>query len=141
MGRLIDQLEGGGRAPFSHHIGSVSVFSIHELYGMLKKIVIEEIVEENVVSSSGKYSRLLVLEWPGMEDSNVEIHYEKLHIVGDIYEKVHDTVMDDDLLQQDNVVDWKHDPYHIVDEQQQIIEIVDKLNHPGEEVFFQANGS
>nr|GEX24410.1 NAC domain-containing protein 82-like [Tanacetum cinerariifolium] len=89
-------------------------------------VVIEEIIEEML--------------FPAVVNTQ-EIHHEKLHIVGDIHEKVHDTVMDDDLLQQDSVVDWKHDPYHIVNEHQQITEMVAELNHPGEEVFFQTNGS
>ncbi|GJU20985.1 hypothetical protein Tco_1154327 [Tanacetum coccineum] len=58
-----------------------------------------------------------------------EPHVEDEH-TGDIHEKVQETLMDDDLFQQDSVVDCQHDPYHVIDEEQETAEMVDKLNHP-----------
>ncbi|GJX30116.1 hypothetical protein Tco_0238195 [Tanacetum coccineum] len=139
--------------------------------GVGNDVVIKEIVEDNVVSNSGKDSRLFMLEWPGMGEEEVvsisgkvsrllilewpEMGKEDVHanttkhastsdvcpvvepindenigyldchneIAGDIHEKVHETLMDDDLFQQDSVVDWQQDPYHVIDEQQKIEEI------------------
>ncbi|GJU09176.1 hypothetical protein Tco_1125606 [Tanacetum coccineum] len=95
-------------------------------------VVIKEIVEDNVVSNSGKDSRLFMLEWPGMgeeevvsisgkvsrllilewpemgkedEHANTTKHASTSDIAGDIHEKVHETLMDDDLFQQDSVMD------------------------------------
>ncbi|GJR34028.1 hypothetical protein Tco_1209712 [Tanacetum coccineum] len=111
--------------------------------GVGNDVVIEDIIEDNVVSRRGKDSSFQNL----MEDSDVEIHnvenehenvdgvheqavgniHEKVHIDGDIHKKVHGTLIDDDLFQQDSDVDWQQDHYHIIDEQQEIAEMdVDK---------------
>ncbi|GKE97678.1 hypothetical protein Tco_0021029, partial [Tanacetum coccineum] len=51
------------------------MFSLYEWSEMLKElgndVVIKEIVEDNVVSNSGKDSRLFMLEWPGMGEEEV----------------------------------------------------------------------
>ncbi|GJU88162.1 hypothetical protein Tco_1300585, partial [Tanacetum coccineum] len=62
--------------------------------------------------------------------------HEKVQTGGNIHEKVLETLKDDTLFQQDSVMDWQHDPYHFVDEQQKIAEMVAELNHPYEELFF-----
>ncbi|GJW71151.1 hypothetical protein Tco_0128068 [Tanacetum coccineum] len=87
-------------------------------------VVIKEIVEDNAISSGGKDSRLLIIEWPSKQDEHVDtsnhaltsnicpvveptndenvrcLYCDNEHI-GDIHEKVQETLMDDDLFQQD----------------------------------------
>ncbi|GJY92505.1 hypothetical protein Tco_0508287 [Tanacetum coccineum] len=163
-----------------------NMFSLYELPIMLHElgngVVIEEIVEDNVVLSSKKDSKLWMIEWCEdehvdtanhastsnvflvveptndenigyldydnevlmgnpfsfinlLEGSNIEIHnvenehdivdgvhestsgdiHEKLQHASDIHEKVQETLMDDDLFQQDSVVDYQQDPYHVID--------------------------
>ncbi|GKE73213.1 hypothetical protein Tco_1535254, partial [Tanacetum coccineum] len=153
------------------------MFSLYELPMMLNElgngVVIEEIVEDNVVSSSRKDSRLWMIEWCDdehvdtanhastsnvfivvestndenvgyvdcdnkvpignpfsfinlLEGSNIDIHnvanehdivdgvpesafgdiHEKLQHASNIHKKVQETLMDDDLFQQDSVVDY-----------------------------------
>nr|GEZ41449.1 hypothetical protein [Tanacetum cinerariifolium] len=52
----------------------------------------------------------------------IDIH-EKVQTVGDVHEKVQETLMDNDLFQQDSVVDLQYDAYNFVDEQQEIVEM------------------
>ncbi|GJR69953.1 hypothetical protein Tco_0016018 [Tanacetum coccineum] len=151
-------------------------------------VIIEEIVEDNVVSSSGKDSKLFMLEWfrmskeevvsriveprngedvgnldcdnevpmtnpfsfrDLMEDSDIDVYdvsnehenidgvheqtacniHDKLQTRGDIHQKVQETLIDGDLFQQDSVVDWQQEPFHVVDEQQGIAEMFTELNH------------
>ncbi|GKA04906.1 putative ribonuclease H-like domain-containing protein [Tanacetum coccineum] len=132
-----------------------------EMYSHSKRlgngVVIKEIVEDNAISSGGKDSRLLMLKWPdmGKEDEHVDTsnHASTSNVfsvveptndenhAGDIHEKVQETLMDDDLFQQDSVVDCQQDPYHVIDEEQEIAKMVDELNHPGKEVIFQTSGA
>nr|GEV84155.1 hypothetical protein [Tanacetum cinerariifolium] len=76
-----------------------------------------------------------------LEGSDVEIHNVANEHVGEIHEKVHETLMDDDLFKQDSVVDCQQDSYHVIDEEQEIAEMVAELNHPGKEVIFQTSGA
>ncbi|GJX04024.1 hypothetical protein Tco_0189940 [Tanacetum coccineum] len=125
-------------------------------------VVIEEIVEDNVISTSGKESRLLMLEWSemGKEEEHVDTsthastsdvcpvvesrndeNVGNLYCDNEIHEKVLETLMSDYLFQQDSFVDWQQDPYHFVNEQQEIAEMAAELNHRDEEVFFQTSGA
>ncbi|GJV04456.1 hypothetical protein Tco_1338025 [Tanacetum coccineum] len=165
------------------------VVSQSHIKGVGNGVVIKEIVEDNVVSSSGKESGMLMLEWYGMgkeevisrsgkesrlstlewpdmgkEDKHVDTsthastsdvcpvveprndeHVGNLDCdnenAGDIHEKVHETLMDDDLFQKYSVVDWQEEACHIVDEQQDIAEFFNELNHLGEDVFSQTSGA
>ncbi|GJZ15955.1 hypothetical protein Tco_0551632 [Tanacetum coccineum] len=40
----------------------------------------------------------------------------------------------DEEAEQDNDVDWKHDPYHLVDEPEEIIDLFDKLDQAMDEL-------
>nr|GEW82196.1 hypothetical protein [Tanacetum cinerariifolium] len=74
-----------------------------------------------------------------LKGSDVEIHNVENKHVGDIHEKVHETLMDDDLFQQDSIVNCQQDSYHVIDEEQKIKKILAELNHPGKEVIFQTS--
>ncbi|GKC89436.1 hypothetical protein Tco_1150085 [Tanacetum coccineum] len=49
----------------------------------------------------------------GIHEQTVGDIHEIVHTASDIDEKVKETLMDDDLFQQDSVVGWQQDPYHI----------------------------
>ncbi|GKB14143.1 hypothetical protein Tco_0848066 [Tanacetum coccineum] len=119
-------------------------------------VVIDEIIEDNVVSSSGKDSRFLMIEWPEDEHVDTSYHASTMNVypivkpmndenvgyldcdnehAGDIHKIVQETLMDDDLFQQDSALDYQQDPYHVIDEEQEIAKIVADQNHPCEEEF------
>ncbi|GKC71792.1 hypothetical protein Tco_1117675 [Tanacetum coccineum] len=47
--------------------------------------------------------------------------------------------LEDELFQQDNVVDWQKDPYHYMDEDQEIAHMLVKLHQANDDVVFQNN--
>nr|GFA57481.1 hypothetical protein [Tanacetum cinerariifolium] len=51
----------------------------------------------------------------GVHESTPGDIHEKLQHASDIHEKVQETLMDDDLFQQDSVVDCQQDPYYVID--------------------------
>nr|GEW59618.1 transposase, MuDR, MULE transposase domain protein [Tanacetum cinerariifolium] len=124
------------------------MFSLYELSRMLKEVslrkcvgngmVIEEIIEDNVVSSSGEDSRLLMVEWSVVEpmnDENVGCLYCDNEVpMGNPFS--FSNLLEGFDVKIDNV-----DPYHIIDEEQKIAEMVAELNHLGEEVIFQTSGA
>ncbi|GJU79640.1 hypothetical protein Tco_1282005 [Tanacetum coccineum] len=47
--------------------------------------------------------------------------------------------LEDELFQQDNAVDWQKDPYHYMDEDQEIAHMLIKLHQANDDVVFQNN--
>nr|GEU95855.1 hypothetical protein [Tanacetum cinerariifolium] len=83
----------------------------------------------NEVPMGNPFSFINLLEGPDIEIHNVANEHDN------------ETLMDDDLFQQDSVVDFQHDHYHVIDKEQEIAEMVAELNHPREEVIFQTSGA
>nr|GEU30512.1 transposase, MuDR, MULE transposase domain protein [Tanacetum cinerariifolium] len=126
-------------------------------------VVIKEIVEYNVFSTGRKESRndenignldcdnevptanvfsfRNLMEYFDVEIHNVANEHENVDGVheqtaAEIREKVVETLMGNDLFQQDSFVKWQQDPYHFVNEQQEIAQVAVELNHSDEEVCF-----
>ncbi|GKB92916.1 hypothetical protein Tco_0965188 [Tanacetum coccineum] len=120
-------------------------------------VVIDKIVEDNVVSSIEKESRLLMLEWHGIGKEEVvssngkesrllmldwlEMGKEEEHVDPSTHAS---TLIFDEWLNLGMmriVVDLQYDAYNFVDEQQEIVEIVVELNHLDEEECFYKTGA
>ncbi|GJX51418.1 hypothetical protein Tco_0278263 [Tanacetum coccineum] len=73
----------------------------------------EEVVSRIIEPTNDEYVGYSYFD----NETSCDIH-DKLQHIGDIHEKVQETLMDDDLFQQDSVVDCQQDPNHVINEEQ-----------------------